>query len=111
MKATKKQIAEITAVANQMGVKAESALATLNNVSASIYKVIGAKGVVETCVESAAKVKAAHIGGFLFTNSDVLSSSEKALLISINTGVKVVEKWIAKSIILNGNTVPFWAVK
>lgn len=111
MKATKKQIAEVTEIANQMNVSVENALSTLSNCSLSIYKVIGAKGVVEASVEAAAKRKAAATGGFLFTAADVLSSSEKALLISINTGVKVVEKWIAKSVILNGNTVPFWAVK
>ena len=111
MKATKKQIAEVTEVAKQMNVNVEDALSTLNNVSASIYKVIGAKGVVETCVEAAAKRRDAAIGGFRFTAADVLSASDKALLISINTGVKVVERWIAKSVILNGDIVHFWAIK
>lgn len=48
MKATKKQIAEVTAVAIEVGVNVAEALKTLSLASASIYKAIGAKGVVRT---------------------------------------------------------------
>jgi hypothetical protein len=52
MKATKKQIAEVTAMANEMDFSVELAIATLNNCSASIYKVIKAMGVVESSIRA-----------------------------------------------------------
>lgn len=55
MKATKKQIAEVTAVANEMNFSVELALRTLSNCSSSIYKAIGAKGVVESSVRANSK--------------------------------------------------------
>lgn len=48
MKATKKQTAEVTKVAIEMGFSVEKALFTLSNCSKSILDAIGAKGVVES---------------------------------------------------------------
>jgi len=48
MKATKKQTAEVTAIAIEMNHSVEKALFTLSNCSKSIYDAIGAKGVVES---------------------------------------------------------------
>ena len=55
MKATKKQIEEVTRVANEMNFDASLAVHTLNNCSISIYKVIGAKGVVESSIRANSK--------------------------------------------------------
>jgi len=52
MKATKKQIAEVTAAANEMNFSIELALDTLSFCSLSIYKTIGAKGVVESAMRA-----------------------------------------------------------
>ncbi len=52
MKATKKQITEVTAIANDFDFSVEFALSTLSNCSASIYKVIGAIGVVESAMKA-----------------------------------------------------------
>jgi hypothetical protein len=50
MKATKKQTAEVTAIAIEMNHSVASSLATLSNCSKSIYDAIGAKGVVESSI-------------------------------------------------------------
>jgi hypothetical protein len=66
MKATKKQTAEITAIAIEMNYSVEKALSTLSNCSKSIYDAIGAKGVVESSISannykgSAATLKASQ---------------------------------------------------
>ena len=52
MKATKKQIAEVTAIALEMNFSADLAVSSLSNCSASIYKAIGAKGVVESSIRA-----------------------------------------------------------
>lgn len=52
MKPTKKQIAEVTAIATEMNHPVVLALHTLNNCSASIYNAIGAKGVVESSIRA-----------------------------------------------------------
>lgn len=52
MKPTKKQIAEVTAVATEMNHPVSLAIHTLNNCSSSIYKAIGAKGVVESSIRA-----------------------------------------------------------
>lgn len=52
MKATKKQIAEVTEVANSMNFSVEKALHTLGNCSLSMYNVIGATGVVESSIRA-----------------------------------------------------------
>lgn len=59
MKATKKQTAEVTAVAIEMNHSVELALRTLSNCSKSIYDAIGAKGIVESSISvSNSKVSA-----------------------------------------------------
>jgi predicted DNA-binding ribbon-helix-helix protein len=50
MKATKKQIAEVTRIANEMNFSVEKALDTLMSCSASIYQAIGAEGVIESAI-------------------------------------------------------------
>jgi hypothetical protein len=55
MKATKKQIAEVTEIANEMNCEINYALSTLANCSLSIYKVIGSKGVVESAIRAHSK--------------------------------------------------------
>jgi hypothetical protein len=66
MKATKKQTAQITAIAIEMNYSVEKALSTLSNCSKSIYDAIGAKGVVESSISannykgSAATLKASQ---------------------------------------------------
>jgi len=52
MKATKKQTAEVTAIAIEMNHSVEKALQTLSNCSKSIYDAIGAKGVVESSISA-----------------------------------------------------------
>lgn len=55
MKATKKQIAEVSAIAVEMNFSVELAVHTLETCSASIYKAIGAKGVVESSIRANSK--------------------------------------------------------
>lgn len=55
MKATKKQIEEVTAIATEMNFSADLAIKTLQTCSLSIYKVIGAKGVVESSIRANSK--------------------------------------------------------
>lgn len=52
MKATKKQIAEVSKAAEEINFSVELALATLNNCSASIYNAIGAQGIVESSIRA-----------------------------------------------------------
>ena len=52
MKATKKQIAEVSQKAAEMNFSVELALATLEKTSASIYNAIGAQGVVESSIRA-----------------------------------------------------------
>ena len=55
MKATKRQIAEVTETANLMNFSVEKALYTLSNCSLNIYKIIGSKGVVESSIRANSK--------------------------------------------------------
>ena len=55
MKATKRQIAEVTEIANEMNFSSEKAIHTLLNCSLSIYKAIGARGVVESSIRANSK--------------------------------------------------------
>ena len=55
MKATKKQIEEVTAIANEMDFSTDLAIKTLQNCSLSIYKAIGARGVVESSIRANSK--------------------------------------------------------
>lgn len=52
MKATKKQIAEVTAIATQMNFPVDLALQTLSGCSKSIYDAIGAEGVVKSSIRA-----------------------------------------------------------
>ena len=52
MKATKKQIAEVSKAAEEMNFSVELALATLERTSTSIYAAIGAQGVVESSMRA-----------------------------------------------------------
>jgi len=52
MKATKKQIEEVTRIANENSFSVELALHTLSTCSASIYKAIGAEGVVKSSMRA-----------------------------------------------------------
>lgn len=62
MKATKKQISEVTAVAIEMNHSVELALRTLSNCSKSIYDAIGSKGIVESSISvSNCKVSASSL--------------------------------------------------
>ena len=52
MKATKKQIAEVSKIAEENNFSVELALSTLERTSASIYNAIGAQGVVESSMRA-----------------------------------------------------------
>lgn len=110
MKATKKQISEVTAEATKQGVNIESALKTLSNCSLSIYKAIGAEGVVRSSIKAKEATRAAFLGGISFNACEVLKVSDKAFYLVIPNGLHTVEKWIAKSIIVD-DVIPAWALK
>ena len=55
MKATKKQLEEVKAMAIEMNFSTDLAIKTLQNCSLSIYKAIGAKGVVESSIRTNSK--------------------------------------------------------
>lgn len=106
MKATKKQIAEVTAKAIELNVDINSALSTLAKTSAVIYKAIGAQGVVE-----AAEKAHTRIGGYKFEEATILKETEKAFLVEVKIDLgKFRQSWVAKSTIKNG-IIPTWAVK
>ena len=52
MKATKKQIQEVTIEANNAGFSVEKALHTLSNCSLAMYKILGAKEIVESSIRA-----------------------------------------------------------
>ena len=52
MKATKKQIAEVSRIAKEMNFSVELALNTLSNCSSSIYNAVGATGIVESSMRA-----------------------------------------------------------
>ena len=112
MTPTKKQIAEVTALATSRGLNVEKALKLFDNCSASIYKAIGAEGLLESFVEVEEIKRADKLEGISFNLCQVLKVTEKAFYLSFNhpTSLKTVEKWIAKSIIKD-DVIPFWAVK
>ena len=110
MKATKKQIAEVTAEAIKQGYNVDSALRTLNACSLSIYKAIGAEGVVRSSARAKEEVRAAFEGGVSFNSCEVLKVTDKAFYLVIPNDMKTIEKWIAKSIIVN-DVIPAWALK
>lgn len=116
MKATKKQITEVIIEATSRNLNIERVLIELGKCSISEYKAFGANGLCNAFEKMNYRtkeiVKSAIEGGVSFNLCTVITVSEKAFLLSIpvDNGFKVVEKWIAKSIIKN-DTIPFWAVK
>lgn len=114
MKASKKQIAEVTRIAEEMKADLSNALSTLNNCSLSIFKAIGAKGVVESSLKAANIREANNDGGILFDRCEIIGNTEKAYLLGLPMEAGSKEVWVAKAAIktINGNTiVPFWAIK
>ena len=112
MKATKKQIAEITAKAIEMGCDVELALSILPLTSKSVYDAIGAKGVVETAIKKGINLKTQ--GHILLSDCKWIRETEKAYLLEISRGFEYVQRWVAKSLVteMNGHTVfPAWVVK
>jgi hypothetical protein len=106
MKATKKQIEEVTAKAIEMGADVNNALSTLAKTSAVIYKSIGAQGVVEASVKAHTR-----IGGYKFEEATILKETEKAYFLEVKIDLgKFKQAWVAKSTIKNG-IIPTWAVK
>ena len=107
MKATRKIKEEIEKAANEAGFSVESALETLSNCSPSIYKAIGAAGVVRSSMQTAQKNEAVNISG------KIQKETEKAVAINIificlHTNQSVSRlMWIPKGLIID-NTVPAW---
>jgi cyclopropane fatty-acyl-phospholipid synthase-like methyltransferase len=89
MKATKKQIAQVTEVAIQMNHNVEQALHTLNNCSKSIFDAIGAVGVVESSIRANSK----HF-------VDTLALAQKANKLDVSIG----------SLMTNEQRVANWAI-
>ena len=112
MTPNKKQIAEVTEVAKLNNVSLERALSTLKNCSLSTYKSIGANGVVECAAKVVEMIASEAKGGLSINDVKILSSSDKALFISFNQigGLGTIEKWVAKSVIVE-NIIPFWALR
>ncbi len=110
MKATKKQIEEVRVELERQGKSVENIQSLFDNCSLSIYKAIGAKGLVDAIENATKKTEAQKSGGIALSECNILKQTEKALFLSILVNNKRVEKWIAKSIIKN-DIIPFWAVK
>ena len=109
MKPTKKQIAEVTLEAEKKGVTIETALRCLSNCSVSIYKTIGAAGLVNAAIESDRMVNA---NGILLDRCEIIKYTDKAVLINLPMECRAkanTEKWIPLSIIVDG-VIPFWAL-
>jgi hypothetical protein len=101
MTPTKNQITEVTEMAQQMNVDANAALCSLSACSPSIFKVIGAKGVVE----SAAKTIERSQGVCLMSDCSIEKETEKAILVFyVVTNTRF---WVPKSQIIN-DTFPIW---
>lgn len=112
MKATKKQIAEITAKAIEMNCDVELALSIIPLTSKSVYDAIGAVGVVETAIKKG--IDQQTRGFILLDDCKWIRETEKAYLLEISRGFEYVQRWVAKSLVTehNGYTVfPAWIVK
>lgn len=110
MKPTKKQIEEVTKLAEENNVDLQKAISTLSNCSLSIYKAIGAAGVVASAKESSRILEADNSGGILFDRCSIVGFTEKAYLLATPSETEHAEVWVAKSVIKDG-IVPFWAIK
>jgi hypothetical protein len=101
MTPNKKQITEVTEIAQQMGIDTDAALRSLSLCTPSMFKVIGAKGVVE----SAAKTIERSQGVCLMSDCSIEKETEKAYLVFYM--VSNTKFWVPKSQITN-NTFPIW---
>jgi hypothetical protein len=112
MTPSKKQILEVTKLANQLNINVDKALAKFKNCSQSIYKTIGAKGLIECLIEVDEVMESDRQGGIALSKCTIEKVSEKALLVNLptNNGLSYKSKWIAKSII-NNDIIPYWATK
>lgn len=112
MKATKKQIADVTEIAAEKGLNINKVLAMFDNCSTATFKTIGAEGFVNCFAKASQMTAANEQGGIDFNLCKVVASTEKAFLLSFTDpkSVKAVEKWVAKSVIVN-DIIPFWAIK
>lgn len=101
MTPTQKQIAEVTHEAISNNYSIQRALSTLNNSSASIYKAIGAKGIVEASIEASDKI-AVGIDYVVYAHCGMLGNENGNEFLSYNG----VEFWLPKTAIttINGIT-------
>ena len=108
MKATKKQIENITNAAIKSGIEIHLALKVLDSMSKRIFDCIGIEGLIKTCNDI--KVQESVGNGNVAMNIDmIIGNTEKAYLISYNGR----EKWVAKSLIkiINGTSCfPSWVL-
>jgi len=114
MKATKKIKQEIEKAANEAGFSVEKALETLVHCSPSIYKAIGAAGVVR----SAMQANASRVVGGINISGKIRKETEKAVAITITFVCPYTDQsvsrlmWIPKSIIKDSIVPePFWNKK
>ena len=112
MTPTKKQISEVIEISAERGLNINAVLAMFKNCSISVYKAIGPSGFVTSFSKAQESLRANAKGGISFNLCKVEAVSEKAFLLSFNDpkGFKTIEKWVAKSVIIN-DVVPFWAIK
>lgn len=94
MKATKKQISEVTRIANERGYNVTETLASLERVSKGIFDVIGIEGFFETLAEVAAKKEVERSGYYVSLKKDL---SHKKF-------------WVAKSLVVD-SYFPSWVAK
>jgi len=108
MKATRKIKEEIEKAANEAGFSVEKALKTLANCSPSIYKAIGAAGVVRSSIQVNSRVDCG-----ISILGKIQKKTEKAVAVNItficiHTDREVKRlMWIPKNLI-NENLVPEW---
>ncbi len=106
MKATKKQIEEVTRVAKEMNYSVEKALSTLSKCSKSIYDAIGAKGVVEASMKAQERMQGVNLD-----DCQIERATDKAILVDITNGEhQELKIWVPKSIIKNG-LIPNWFIQ
>lgn len=106
MKPTKKQIEEVARIAKEMNFSEEKAINTLKNCSASIYKAIGAKGVVEASMKAQERMQGVNLD-----DCQIERATDKAILVDITNGEhQELKIWVPKSIIKNG-LIPNWFIQ
>lgn len=95
MKATKKQISEVTRMAIEMNHSVTKALFTLSNCSKSIYDAIGAKGVVESSIQTRNQAAAEIQLGADSISIDrcyIVSMDANSFTLSLNDGPSFIVK-------------------